>query len=401
VAPTEAPTASVQTPTEAPPAPQGLRPDAPTYGVHGPYAIGTRDLIIQDGDHTVAITIWYPALNPSNAHEEINYQLAEGLSSVPPLPNEGRILKGHALQAAAPDTAHGPYPLVIYTSGLATFRQVAAFLTEHLASYGFVVISPDPRGETFEEFWAGAANRPLDIKRTIAYAEKLTAPAGELAGLINMDKIGITGHSSGGWGALVGAGAQMDLGWCAANPEIVAKTDQSNCTQFVPHQQDIARELGLKSVPTGLWPAMNDPRVAAVVAMAPDGDIWGAEYQGVTELKVPALILNGSKDTSNVPERAANPISQHLGSTNKSHIVFEGADHFIFFSNRRDLQWANDIPYFVGSDPVWDMDRGHDLINHFVTAFLLDILKGDKAAHAALLPDAASFPGVEYTTTMK
>jgi predicted dienelactone hydrolase len=146
---------------------------------------------------------------------------------------------------------------------------------------------------------------------------------------------------------------------------------------------------------------MNDPRVAAVVAMAPDGDIWGAEYQGVTELKVPALILNGSKDTSNVPERAANPISQHLGSTNKSHIVFEGADHFIFFSNRRDLQWANDIPYFVGSDPVWDMDRGHDLINHFVTAFLLDILKGDKAAHAALLPDAASFPGVEYTTTMK
>jgi hypothetical protein len=42
-----------------------------------------------------------------------------------------------------------------------------------------------------------------------------------------------------------------------------------------------------------------------------------------------------------------------------------------------------------------------DLIDHFSTAFLLDTLKGDKVAHAALLPDAISFPGIEYTTTMK
>jgi predicted dienelactone hydrolase len=122
-----------------------------------------------------------------------------------------------------------------------------------------------------------------------------------------MDKIGVTGHSSDGWGALVGASAPMDLGWCTAHPDIVTKTEQSNCAQFVPHQQDIASALGLKSVPAGLWPAMNDPRVAAVVTMAPDGDIWGAEYQGVAPLKVPALILNGSGDTRNVPERKADP----------------------------------------------------------------------------------------------
>ena len=62
---------------------------------------------------------------------------------------------------------------------------------------------------------------------------------------------------------------------------------------------------------------------------------------------------------------------------------------------------GNDIPYFVNTDPVWDMNRAHDLINHFATAFLLDTLKGDKEAHAALLPDAVSFPGIEYATTMK
>ena len=48
-------------------APQGLRPDAPPYGVHGPHAVGTRDVVVTEGDHTLALTIWYPALNPTNA----------------------------------------------------------------------------------------------------------------------------------------------------------------------------------------------------------------------------------------------------------------------------------------------------------------------------------------------
>ena len=128
----------------------GLRPDAPLYGVHGPHAVGARDVVVTEGDHSVAMTIWYPALNPTNAEEAIGYQIAEDIGSVPPLPAEARTLTGRALQAAAPDTAQGPYPLVLYTPGLAGFRQQSAFLTEHLASYGFVVISPDPRGETFE-----------------------------------------------------------------------------------------------------------------------------------------------------------------------------------------------------------------------------------------------------------
>ena len=53
-------------------------------------------------------------------------------------------------------------------------------------------------------------------------------------------------------------GAQMDLGWCAAHPDLVAKLPISNCPQFIPYQQEIAAMLGLKSPPTGLSPPMND-----------------------------------------------------------------------------------------------------------------------------------------------
>jgi len=52
--------------------------------------------------------------------------------------------------------------------------------------------------------------------------------------------------------------------------------------------------------------------------------------------------------------------------------------------------------YNLCADAVWDMDRAHDLANHFVTAFLFDILNGDEAAHAALAPDAVAFPGITY-----
>jgi hypothetical protein len=45
---------------------------------------------------------------------------------------------------------------------------------------------------------------------------------------------------------------------------------------------------------------------------------------------------------------------------------------------------------------VWDIDRAHDLVNHFVIAFLLAELKGDAEAAAALAPDVVSFPGIAY-----
>jgi predicted dienelactone hydrolase len=395
-------TAITETAAEAETLSTGLRPDAPPYAVHGPYAVGMRDFVIQEGDHEVSITIWYPGLNQTQAPEEINYQIAEKIDMVPPLPPAmPRTLKGRALEDAAPDTAQGPYPLVIFSPGLAGFRQQNSFLLEHLASYGFVVISGDPRGETlFEDFWLGAATRPLDTQLTIAYAEKLTAPAGELAGLIDMEKIAVSGHSAGASFALVGGGAQMDFGWCAAHSDIVAAQEfQSNCTQSFSHQQEIAAMLELKSTPTGMWPPLNDPRIDAVVALAPDGDIWGAEYGGVAVMKVPTLIMGGSEDTAQVPEHSAYLIYEHLGSPKKSHVVFENADHFIFFSQCRDIPWGSEIPYFICSDPVWDMDRAHDLINHFVTAFLLAELKDDAEAKKVLVPENVMFPGITYETT--
>ena len=47
------------------------------------------------------------------------------------------------------------------------------------------------------------------------------------------------------------------------------------------------------------------------------------------------------------------------------------------------------------------MDRAHDLIDHFITAFLLSVLKRDPAAAEALAPENVTFPGIYYETTSR
>lgn len=270
-------------------------PDSP-YAARGPHVVGSRDYVISEDTYAINAVIWYPATNPSNVPEEITYKISNGHQVF-----YGRPVKGQAIQDADPDTADGPYPLVILSQGLTAWSEALSYLSEHLASHGFVVISSDPRGETLERFYRGAATRPLDTNRLIAFADELTAADGDLAGLIDTEHLAVSGASSGGWTALVGGGAQFDWSWCDANPDLVAKTELSNCREFVPNQEAIASLLGLDPVPTGMWPQMNDPRVDAVIALAPDGDIWGADYQGVAGVQVPTLVMAGSADSVNDP----------------------------------------------------------------------------------------------------
>ncbi|MGE5221602.1 MAG: alpha/beta hydrolase family protein [Omnitrophica WOR_2 bacterium] len=271
----------------------------------------------------------------------------------------------------SPETAGAPYPLVIYSTGGWTNATLYTYFLEVLASYGFVVMAVDPRdaGQDATDWSPTVINRTQDTRLLISQADKMTAPGGQLAGLIDMDKIASTGYSAGGWTALVGAGAQWSFGWCTAH-----SYSSDYCGS---DHQKLADGFGLKSVPDGLWPAMNDPRVKTVVAMAPVGWVFGAEFEGVSAIKVPALIMAAADDTICPAERRVNAIYQHLGSQKKSLIQFEGKDH----------------SFFGGVD--YDRDR----ITHFLTAYLLAELKGDAQAAKALAPANVTFPGVKFETT--
>jgi pimeloyl-ACP methyl ester carboxylesterase len=189
----------------------------------------------------------------------------------------------------------------------------------------------------------------------------------------------------------------MSLGWCEANIDQIVEF--TNCDQYPAHREEIAAMLGLAAAPESLWPPLYDPRVDAIIPMSPDGDTWGADYEGVATVNVPTLLMAASHDSLIKPENAEEMIYEHLGAVEKTLVVFENADHLIFFGNCQDAPWLHEFMDWACSDPVWDRDRGHDLVNHFVTAFLLAELKDDAEAANALTPENATFLGIRYETT--
>jgi predicted dienelactone hydrolase len=167
------------------------------------------------------------------------------------------------------------------------------------------------------------------------------------------------------------------------------------CDALGPRLADIADRAGLSSVPAGLWPAWSAPGVDAVVAMAGDAAMFGA--QGLAELNVPVMAIGGTADTDSPFEWGTRLTYDNVSSSRKVEIALEDAAHLVFAGEcDRVRRIVNLVSMGFCSDPAWDRDDAHDLVEHYVTAFLLAELGGDEAATAALTPDDQKLPGIGY-----
>ncbi len=382
------------------PAAVGLRPDAPPYALHGPYWVGTREFVISEGrENPLTVHAWYPALNPTGVAEEITYK---AVLKDPTVADPNVDMFGHALLEAAPDAAAAPYPLVVFSHGFGTSAYAYAHLTEHYASYGFVVLAPEHQEVfdfAFTDFPRSSIERPRDIKQVLDYAETLTAAGGTMERLIDMEHVAVAGHSYGGYTALASAGARYDLK--PYNARCTAATPAEYawlCAPLVPYESEMAKLAGLDPMPEGLWPSFGDSRVDAIIPMA--GDSYLFDQAGLAEITIPIMAMGGTLDTGTPYEWGAHPAYQYASSATKALVAFENAEHMIFGINIKDApyllgpDWTDWAVFYI--DAVWDKDRVHDLIHHFSTAFLLATLKGDTEAAAALAPNAVSFPGITY-----
>lgn len=145
--------------------------------------------------------------------------------------------KSSAYKNLPPAPEGGPYPLLVFVHGWNGFRQQTTFVMQELASQGYIVASLDlPYGARLVVFPDGslAPNNPAalppsrdlpqdeyedtirilvaqwsaDIGYTLNALEKMnTDPADPLNGLLNLDKIGIFGHSTGGGATIQFCGA--------------------------------------------------------------------------------------------------------------------------------------------------------------------------------------------------
>jgi predicted dienelactone hydrolase len=221
---------------------------------------------------------------------------------------------------------------------------------------------------------------------------------GTLAGLINPELVAVLGHSYGGYTALAAAGARIETGSFEGYCTDAHEAEDSGvwlCDMLLPHTADMVASAGLDSVPEGLWPAWADPRVDAIVPIAGDAFFFG--QAGLAEITVPVMAIGGTLDSDSPYMWGTHPTYDYVSSPTKVRIALNDAEHMIFTGPCEAVPWL--LSFFTDefcADPGWDRYYAHDLIKHFVTAFLLAELKQDQDAAITLVPDAVEFPGVTY-----
>jgi hypothetical protein len=182
--------------------------------VRGPWDVGVRTVMIprSSGSTELLITeVLYPAEPGSTAGKpEATYDPRKWL----PMADRAKVpdasaplvgpIGGHLYRDVPLDAGHGPYPMVVFIHGTASFRVASISLNAHWASRGFIVIAADYPGFALEDELNEACNkgkRPQNIMSDVqAQIAAVTAASGDLAfaaGHVDLQRLAISGHSQG------------------------------------------------------------------------------------------------------------------------------------------------------------------------------------------------------------
>lgn len=233
----------------------------------GPHPVGVRSVVLHDAarDRSIPVELWYPAA-AEHRGADLSHETQDRYGVLPGFPPVAQ----EAVRDATVEQP-GRFPLVVFSHGFGGHRRQTTFLCTHLASHGYVVAAPDHVGNTITDMMQAvlevaqgrplpdtaallhefAAARPADA--IAAIDQLLTGQAGDLAAHIDESRIGITGHSFGGWTTLAVA---------SRDPRVRAALPLAPAGGRTPLPADPLRELldlsGLHDVPTFFLVAEHD-----------------------------------------------------------------------------------------------------------------------------------------------
>ena len=245
-------------------------------------------------------------------------------------------------------------PVVLFSHGLGGSREGSAFLGQHWAARGYVVVyiqhpgsdtsvwRNEPLGKRMDAMRSAASGQNLllrvkDVSAVLDQLQKWNAESQHpLAGRLDLGRVGMSGHSFG------------------------AVTTQAVSGQSL----------------AGRWITFTDPRIKAAIAFSPSGPRGSRDpTKAFCDVKIPWMLMTGTKDVSpigdiDVPSRLA--VYPALPPGGKYELVLDGAEHSAF----------TDRP--LPGDRETRNPNHHRVILALSTAFWDAKLRDDKAAEAWL-----------------
>lgn len=232
-----------------------------------------------------------------------------------------------AIQAPPEERFKG---LIVLSHGVGGTELGHTSLAEALARDGYLVAALRHPGDNWQDgalLHQGAAayftQRPQQISHVIDVLLKDPMWKDRIAVDAQGPRIGALGHSAGGYTVLALAGGQADLSRIASHCASERAADPIFC--------GVGRNAG---APTGTvaapasppLPSLRDPRVRAVVAMAPAGVLFTAA--SLADIRVPTRIYEAQLDRFLVPRFHAEWVAQNMPSAELQRIP--DAWHFAF-----------------------------------------------------------------------
>lgn len=191
-----------------------LSEDAYDPFARGPYPVGVRTIKVLDAvrNRLFPCEVWYPAA-ARHAGQDLELATQDAFADAPgDTPRRQLAIRNAAAQP-------GTYPLIVFSHSSGGRRRQSTFLSTHLSSHGYVVAALDHSEVVAPEMWrrdgetaeqrtmrvaAWIASRVPDVRLLLDQLLDGDAWAAEMPADVALDpaRIGIVGHSFGGWTAL-------------------------------------------------------------------------------------------------------------------------------------------------------------------------------------------------------
>lgn len=228
-------------------------------------------------------------------------------------------------------------PVIVISHGLASERSRFENLAQHLASYGFAVAVPEHIGSDYQHFQSLAknatavlfepeefVNRPKDITTLLNELERLNSSL--FNNQLDLNHVGIIGHSLGGYTALSLAGAPLNFTQL-----------QSDCKrEEIPLNPSLVLQCLVLNLPQTNYD-LQDSRVKAILVLNPlNSSILGES--GLSQIQVPVMMTASSADilTPAVLEQITS--FTWLTTPDKYLVLQNRVNHFFDITHQQNLE---------------------------------------------------------------